>query len=151
MANIVVVGAQWGDEAKGKIVDYLAHDMEMVVRYGGGNNAGHSVTVGDVVYKFHLIPSGILNSETVCVVADGVVIDPAVFCKEAYAQNTIKAGLFWCCLRRRAITWSRVKTGINHLNRNGNERFICELKISHFDGAPVCGAISKLHTFSYEL
>lgn len=82
MANIVVVGAQWGDEAKGKIVDYLAHDVEMVVRYGGGNNAGHSVTVGDVVYKFHLIPSGILNPETVCVVADGVVIDPAVFCKE---------------------------------------------------------------------
>lgn len=82
MANIVVVGAQWGDEAKGKIVDYLAHDMAMVVRYGGGNNAGHSVTVGDVVYKFHLIPSGILNPNTLCIVSDGVVIDPGVFSKE---------------------------------------------------------------------
>ncbi len=82
MANIVIVGAQWGDEAKGKIVDYLASDKEMVVRYGGGNNAGHSVTVGNKEYKFHLIPSGILNSETVCVISDGVVIDPGVLVKE---------------------------------------------------------------------
>ena len=82
MANIVVVGAQWGDEAKGKIVDYLAHNAEMVVRYGGGNNAGHSVQVGTEEYKFHLIPAGILNPETVCVVADGVVIDPGVLVKE---------------------------------------------------------------------
>jgi adenylosuccinate synthase len=82
MANLVIVGAQWGDEAKGKLVDYLAQDSAMVVRYGGGNNAGHSVTVGDVEYKFHLIPAGILNPETVCVVADGVVIDPGVLIAE---------------------------------------------------------------------
>ncbi len=82
MANIVVVGAQWGDEAKGKIVDYLSSKASMVVRYGGGNNAGHSVTVGDEEYKFHLVPAGILNPETVCVVADGVVIDPGVLVKE---------------------------------------------------------------------
>ncbi len=82
MANIVIVGAQWGDEAKGKIVDYLANDKEMVVRYGGGNNAGHSVTVGNILYKFHLIPSGILNCDTVCVISDGVVIDPGVLVKE---------------------------------------------------------------------
>lgn len=78
MANIVVVGAQWGDEAKGKIVDYLAQHADMVVRYAGGNNAGHTVKVGDQEYKFHLIPSGILNPRTVCVIADGVVIDPGV-------------------------------------------------------------------------
>ena len=59
MANIVVVGAQWGDEAKGKIVDYLAQDAVMVVRFGGGNNAGHTVTANGVEYKFHLIPAGI--------------------------------------------------------------------------------------------
>lgn len=82
MANVVVVGAQWGDEAKGKIIDYLAQNAGMVVRFGGGNNAGHSVTVGDVVYKFHLIPAGILNPKTVCIVADGVVIDPGVLVRE---------------------------------------------------------------------
>jgi adenylosuccinate synthase len=82
MANIVVVGAQWGDEAKGKIVDYLAVQASMVVRYGGGNNAGHSVTVGTEVYKFHLIPAGILNPAITCVIADGVVIDPRVLLSE---------------------------------------------------------------------
>lgn len=82
MANIVVVGAQWGDEAKGKIVDYLAAQASMVVRYGGGNNAGHSVTVGTEVYKFHLIPAGILNPAITCVIADGVVIDPRVLLSE---------------------------------------------------------------------
>jgi adenylosuccinate synthase len=82
MANVVVVGAQWGDEAKGKIVDYLARDARMVVRYGGGNNAGHSVTIDGVLWKFHLVPSGILNPRVTCVVADGVVIDPVVLVKE---------------------------------------------------------------------
>ena len=82
MANIVVVGAQWGDEAKGKIVDYLAPHADMVVRFGGGNNAGHSVTVGTELYKFHLVPSGILNPHLICVIADGVVIDPGELVKE---------------------------------------------------------------------
>ncbi len=82
IANVVVVGAQWGDEAKGKIVDYLATSAKMVVRYGGGNNAGHTVTAGGIEYKFHLIPAGILNPNTVCIVADGVVIDPEVMVRE---------------------------------------------------------------------
>ncbi len=82
MANTVVVGAQWGDEAKGKMVDYLAQRAGMVVRYGGGNNAGHTVTVGKEVYKLHLVPCGILNPSTDCIIADGVVIDPAVLIKE---------------------------------------------------------------------
>jgi adenylosuccinate synthase len=82
MANFVVVGAQWGDEAKGKIVDYLARDSSMVVRYGGGNNAGHSVMVGTEEFKFHLVPCGILNPEVTCVIADGVVVDPGVLVKE---------------------------------------------------------------------
>jgi adenylosuccinate synthase len=82
MSNIVVVGAQWGDEAKGKIVDYLAPRVDMVVRFGGGNNAGHSVIVGTELYKFHLIPSGILNPHLVCVIADGVVIDPGALVQE---------------------------------------------------------------------
>ncbi len=82
MANIVIVGAQWGDEAKGKIVDFLAQDAAMVVRYGGGNNAGHTVTVGSEEYKFHLIPAGILNPNILCVISDGVVVDPGVLVKE---------------------------------------------------------------------
>ena len=82
MANVVIVGAQWGDEAKGKIIDYLASQSAMVVRYGGGNNAGHSVTVGTEEYKFHLIPAGILHPGIVCVIADGVVIDPGVLVGE---------------------------------------------------------------------
>jgi adenylosuccinate synthase len=82
MANTVVVGAQWGDEAKGKMVDYLAQRSGMVVRYGGGNNAGHTVTVGAEVYKLHLVPCGILNPSVDCVIADGVVIDPAVLLTE---------------------------------------------------------------------
>lgn len=82
MPNIVVVGAQWGDEAKGKVVDYLAGEAEMVVRYGGGANAGHTVTVAGEVYKLHLVPSGILRENVLCVIASGVVVDPAVLVQE---------------------------------------------------------------------
>ncbi len=82
MPNTVVVGAQWGDEAKGKVVDCLAQTARMVVRYGGGSNAGHTVTAGGETFKFHLIPCGILYPDVVCVIADGVVIDPAVLTEE---------------------------------------------------------------------
>lgn len=82
MANTVVVGAMWGDESKGKLIDYLAHDKDVVVRWGGGSNAGHTVVVDDQEYKLHLIPAGILHPETLCVVADGVVLDPASFAGE---------------------------------------------------------------------
>ena len=82
MPNIVVVGAQWGDEAKGKIVDRLARGAEMVVRYGGGSNAGHTVTVDGRTHKFHLIPCGILYPGVTCVIADGVVVDPGVLVSE---------------------------------------------------------------------
>lgn len=82
MANTVVVGAQWGDEAKGKIVDYLAAHASMVVRYGGGSNAGHTVVVDGDTYKFHLVPCGILHPGVTCVIADGVVVDPRVLVEE---------------------------------------------------------------------
>ncbi len=82
MANTIVVGAQWGDEAKGKIVDYLSDHVDMVVRYSGGNNAGHSVTVQGVEYKFHLVPAGILHPHLLCVISDGVVIDPVILMQE---------------------------------------------------------------------
>ncbi len=87
MANIIVVGAQWGDEAKGKIVDYLAQRGSMVVRYSGGNNAGHSVIVGEEEFKFHLVPAGILHPDLLCVIADGVVADPGILVKELKALS----------------------------------------------------------------
>jgi adenylosuccinate synthase len=76
MPCTVVVGAQWGDEAKGKIVDCLAGEADVVVRYGGGGNAGHTVVHGDQVYKLHHLPVGVLTPGTLNVVGDGVVIDP---------------------------------------------------------------------------
>ena len=82
MANVAVVGAQWGDEGKGKITDLLAEAADVVVRFSGGNNAGHTVTVGEKVYKLHLVPSGILYPGTLCLVGNGTVIDPGAFVAE---------------------------------------------------------------------
>jgi adenylosuccinate synthase len=76
MANTILVGAQWGDEGKGKIIDFLTEKAEIVVRSQGGNNAGHTVIVGGTKYVLHLIPSGILRPTTVCVIGNGVVLDP---------------------------------------------------------------------------
>lgn len=82
MATIVLIGAQWGDEGKGKITDFLAREAQLVVRYQGGNNAGHTVVVDSNEYKLHLIPSGILYSEKICIIGSGVVIDPEVLITE---------------------------------------------------------------------
>ena len=82
MANVIVIGAQWGDEGKGKITDLLSRSADVVVRYQGGNNAGHTVVVGDHTFKLHLIPSGILYPKTECIIANGTVIDPKVLLQE---------------------------------------------------------------------
>lgn len=82
MGTIVVVGTQWGDEGKGKITDILAEKADMVVRFQGGNNAGHTIVIGEETYKLHLVPSGVLNPGTVNVLGSGMVIDPAVFLEE---------------------------------------------------------------------
>ncbi len=88
MSVIVVVGAQWGDEGKGKVIDFLSQQAHMVVRHQGGNNAGHTVVVDDREFKLHLVPSGILYPETRCVIANGVVIDPKVLLTEiAYLRQ----------------------------------------------------------------
>ncbi|MBQ2408141.1 MAG: adenylosuccinate synthetase, partial [Bacilli bacterium] len=76
MSAFVVLGSQWGDEGKGKMTDYLAEGADVVVRYQGGNNAGHTVEVGDKKYKLHLIPSGILYKDKLNVIGNGVVLDP---------------------------------------------------------------------------
>ncbi len=82
MAGTVIVGAQWGDEGKGKIVDVLAEQFDIVARYQGGANAGHTVVVGSETFKFRLLPSGILEAGKVCVLGNGVVIDPEALVAE---------------------------------------------------------------------
>ena len=82
MGNTVVVGTQWGDEGKGKIVDLLTKQADYVVRYQGGNNAGHTLVVGGKQYIFHLIPSGILYEEKKCLIGNGLVVDPEVLLEE---------------------------------------------------------------------
>ncbi|RJQ27374.1 MAG: adenylosuccinate synthase [Peptococcaceae bacterium] len=82
MAAVVLVGAQWGDEGKGKVTDFLAEKADLVVRYQGGNNAGHTVVVGDQEFRLHLIPSGILYPGRFCLLGSGVVIDPEVLIGE---------------------------------------------------------------------
>ena len=82
MSVIIVVGAQWGDEGKGKIVDFLTEKADLVARYQGGNNAGHTVVIKDEKYVLHLIPSGILHEGKACVIGNGVVIDPAALIEE---------------------------------------------------------------------
>lgn len=82
MSAFIVLGAQWGDEGKGKMTDYLAEDADVVVRFQGGNNAGHTVVVGDKEYKLHLIPSGILYDDKLNVIGNGVVLDPKALFEE---------------------------------------------------------------------
>jgi len=82
MSNIVVIGMQWGDEGKGKIVDLLTEYADLVVRFQGGNNAGHTVVVGDEKIILHLIPSGALYPEKKCLIGNGVVVDPQVLLRE---------------------------------------------------------------------
>jgi adenylosuccinate synthase len=82
MSNIVLVGAQWGDEGKGKVIDYLTDKVDVVVRSQGGNNAGHTVVIGDKKYILRLLPSGILRRGKLCVIGNGVVIDPIALWEE---------------------------------------------------------------------
>jgi adenylosuccinate synthase len=82
MKNVVVVGAQWGDEGKGKVIDILTPHFDIVARYQGGHNAGHTVRIGDRKFVLHLIPSGILHPECECVIGNGAVVDPRAFNSE---------------------------------------------------------------------
>jgi len=82
MSARLVVGTQWGDEGKAKFIDYFSNDIDIIVRYQGGANAGHTVEVGGEKYVFHLVPSGVLYPDTVCVLGNGVVLDPKAFVEE---------------------------------------------------------------------
>jgi len=101
MPGLVIVGAQWGDEGKGKVVDLLADDSDVIVRFQGGNNAGHTIVRDGEEFKFHLIPSGILHADKVCVIGNGVVLDPAILLGEIDG------------LRRRGIDVGNLKISAN--------------------------------------
>jgi adenylosuccinate synthase len=88
MANLVIVGVQWGDEGKGKIVDILARDADLIVRYQGGSNAGHTVINHHGTFVFHLVPSGVLYPGKICIIGNGVVIDPAALIEEMDGLQT---------------------------------------------------------------
>ena len=91
--KLVVIGAQWGDEGKGKIVDYLAEKADIVVRFSGGANAGHTIKTGDKVFKLHLIPSGIIYPGRMVVLGAGMVIDPKAMFSEL--EEIGKQGVEW--------------------------------------------------------
>jgi adenylosuccinate synthase len=101
MPGIVIIGTQWGDEGKGKVVDLLADRAAMVVRFQGGNNAGHTIVRDGETFKFHLIPSGILHPGNTCVIGNGVVVDPGVLISELDA------------LRRRGVDVGGLKLSAN--------------------------------------
>lgn len=102
MSAVVLIGAQWGDEGKGKITDFLAEKADMVVRYQGGSNAGHTVVVEDEEYKLHLIPSGILYPDTSCVVGNSVVVDLEILLKEIDGLNQRNISTESLCISDRA-------------------------------------------------
>ena len=93
MSTVVLIGSQWGDEGKGKVTDFLAEKADVVVRYQGGTNAGHTLNVGDEVFKLHLIPSGILYPDKTCIIGNGVVLDPAALAKEMMGLKERKINL----------------------------------------------------------
>jgi adenylosuccinate synthase len=101
MPGLVIVGAQWGDEGKGKVTDLLAERADVVVRFQGGNNAGHTIVRGDEEFKFHLIPSGILHEGTLCAIGNGVVIDPKILTDEIEG------------LKRRGVAASNLRVSAN--------------------------------------
>jgi adenylosuccinate synthase len=106
MPNTVLIGAQWGDEGKGKVVDVLARDADVVVRYQGGSNAGHTLEIGSERFVLHLVPSGVMYPEKLCIIGNGVVVDPLELKSEIealMARGISLEGRFWVSDRAHAV------------------------------------------------
>ena len=134
MSGQAVIGLQWGDEAKGKLVDILTEGKDIVVRYQGGANAGHTVVVGDEVYKLHHIPSGILNDNVLNVVSPGVVIHPETILGEI--DQLVKRGIDVqkrMRLSERAhvvMPWHRTEDGLWNARVTGSKNIGTTLRLS---------------------
>ncbi|MFA7468313.1 MAG: adenylosuccinate synthase [Desulfotomaculaceae bacterium] len=124
MSVIVLIGTQWGDEGKGKITDYLAKRADLVVRYQGGNNAGHTVVVGDEEFKLHLIPSGILYPEKICIIGNGVVVDPAELIQEldSLSDRGVNTGILYISDRAHVVMpYHRLLDSLEERRRGNNK------------------------------
>jgi adenylosuccinate synthase len=121
----IIVGAQWGDEGKGHITDRLAHEAAVVARYSGGDNAGHTVTIGGEIFKLHIIPSGIIHPGVVCLIGNGTVVNPAVLLREmdALAARGVDVGPARLKLSRGAhlITPAHIALDRAHERARGTE------------------------------
>jgi adenylosuccinate synthase len=127
MSNIVVIGAQWGDEGKGKIVDLLAERSDCIVRFQGGNNAGHTLVVGGEKTVLHLIPSGVLHEGKVCLIGNGVVLDPEVFCREldnlaAHGVNVGPARLIVSKRTHLIMHYHKLLDGAREQSKSGKDK-----------------------------
>ncbi len=124
MSTVVISGAQWGDEGKGKIVDYLAQQADTVVRFQGGSNAGHTVTVGGEEYKLRLLPSGILYKGTTCVIGNGVVVDPQCLLEEIdsmQARGVDTSGIRVSNRAHVVMPWHKLIDELNETQRGSNK------------------------------
>ena len=124
MSTVVISGAQWGDEGKGKIVDYLAAQANTVVRFQGGSNAGHTVTVGGEEYKLRLLPSGILYKGTLCVIGNGVVVDPQTLLEEIDGMKARGVDTSGIRLSNRAhvvMPWHKLIDELGEAQRGANK------------------------------
>ncbi|MFP4071287.1 MAG: adenylosuccinate synthase [Desulfovibrionales bacterium] len=127
MANVVVMGGQWGDEGKGKIVDLLAENADCIVRFQGGNNAGHTLVVGEEKIILHLIPSGILHEGKTCLIGNGVVLDPQVFCEEIdkLARHGVSVGPDRLMVSKKAhliMAFHKVLDGAREQAKSGKDK-----------------------------
>ncbi|MBQ3726574.1 MAG: adenylosuccinate synthase [Selenomonadaceae bacterium] len=124
MSTVVISGAQWGDEGKGKIVDYLAAQADTVVRFQGGSNAGHTVSVGGEEYKLRLLPSGILYKGTTCVIGNGVVVDPQCLIEEIdnmKARGVDTSGIRLSNRAHVVMPWHKLFDALNETLRGENK------------------------------
>ncbi len=116
----VIVGLQWGDEGKGRVVDYLSSSFDVIVRYQGGANAGHTVVVGDKKFIFHLLPSGMLYEGKVCVIGNGVVFDPEQFFKELEEVGEAKSEIYVSGCAHVVMPYHKLLDGAEERFRGGN-------------------------------
>ena len=124
MSTVVISGAQWGDEGKGKIVDYLAQQADTVVRFQGGSNAGHTVSVGGEEYKLRLLPSGILYKGTLCVIGNGVVVDPQCLLEEIdnmQARGVDTSGIRLSNRAHVVMPWHKLIDELGEAQRGANK------------------------------